>query len=84
MDYFAISNLVSIVFHHKSLQIQYLKQTECVYLQNLIDSNKMKKLAIIIPAYKARFLQETLDSIAKQKQPLSLPYTLVMTQVPTH
>lgn len=26
----------------------------------------MKKLAIIIPAYKARFLQETLDSIAKQ------------------
>ena len=28
----------------------------------------MKKLAIIIPAYKPRFLQETLDSIAKQKQ----------------
>ena len=26
----------------------------------------MKKLAIIIPAYKPRFLQETLDSIAKQ------------------
>ena len=26
----------------------------------------MKKLAIIIPAYKPRFLRETLDSIAKQ------------------
>ena len=26
----------------------------------------MKKLAIIIPAYKQRFLRETLDSIAKQ------------------
>ena len=28
----------------------------------------MKKLAIIIPAYKPRFLQETLDSIAKQSR----------------
>ena len=38
-----------------------------------------KKLAIIIPAYKARFLRETLDSILKIVQ--NLLYMWVMMRV---
>ena len=43
MGYFAFSNLYS--FPSQKFANTIFKQTECVYLQNLIDSNKNEKIS---------------------------------------
>ena len=43
MGYFAFSNLKEYIVDGKIHTI--FKQTECVYLQNLIDSNKNEKIS---------------------------------------